>query len=57
MTWLTMQEAADRTRYSVRTLERYIDAGRLRAFRSPGGSLRLRSDDVDGLFTLVLVVS
>lgn len=55
MTWLTMQEAAGRTRYSVRTLERYVLVGRLRAFRGPGGHVRLRSDDVDALFVPVAV--
>ena len=51
--WLTLQEAAARARYSPRTLERYISAGKLTAYRGPGGRLRLRSVDVDGLFTPV----
>lgn len=53
LVWLTMTEAAERTRYTVRTLERYIEVGRLPAYRGPGGHLRLKSTDVDGLFTPV----
>lgn len=53
LVWLTLQEAADRTRYSTRTLQRYIEVGRLPVFRGPGGHLRLRSTDVDGLFARV----
>jgi excisionase family DNA binding protein len=53
MVWLTMKDAAARTGYTVRTLERYIDCGRLLAYKGPGGHLRLKSTDVDGLFTPV----
>jgi len=50
MVWLTMKDAALRTGYTVRTLERYIDCKRLTAYKGPGGHLRLKSTDVDGLF-------
>jgi excisionase family DNA binding protein len=50
MVWLTMKDAGVRTGYSIRTLERYIEAKRLTAYRGPGGHLRLKSTDVDALF-------
>jgi len=53
LVWLTMNDAAARTGYTVRTLERYIAAGRLPAYKGPGGHLRLKSTDVDGLFVAV----
>jgi excisionase family DNA binding protein len=55
MQWLTLSEAAERTRYSTRTLERYIQTSRLQAYRGPGRQLRLRSDDVDALFKPVVL--
>lgn len=56
MTWLTMQEAAARTGYSTRTLERYVSAGKLTAYRTRHGArLRFRSDDLDALFAPVAV--
>lgn len=54
MTWLTLEEAAERTRWSLRTIKRYIEAGRLQAYRGPGRSVRVRSDDVDALFVPVV---
>ena len=50
MVWLTMKDAALRTGYTVRTLKRYIEVRRLTAYKGPGGHLRLKSTDVDGLF-------
>jgi excisionase family DNA binding protein len=56
MTWLDIHQAAHRTGYSVRTLERYVDAGRLPAYQTvAGGRLRFRSEDLDALFTRVPV--
>ena len=55
MTWLTLEEAAARAGYSPRTITRYVDSGKLPAYRGPGGHRRFRSDDVDGLFTPVPV--
>lgn len=56
MKWLTLDEAAQRTGWTVRTVRRYIDSGRLVAYRATGGrTLRLRSDDVDGLFLPVVI--
>lgn len=55
MKWLTTKEAADRCGWTLRTMERYIAAGRLTAYRSTGGrTVRLRSDDVDALFQPVV---
>jgi excisionase family DNA binding protein len=54
MTWLTIHEAKTRTGYSIRTLERYVAAGKLPAYRTAeGGRLRFRAEDLDGLFIRV----
>ena len=47
---ITLQQAADSTQLSVRTLRRYIAAGELTAYRA-GRSIRLKPEDVDALFT------
>lgn len=49
MMWLTLQEAAERARWNTRTIERYIAAGKLPAFKH-GRSVRVRSTDLDALF-------
>jgi excisionase family DNA binding protein len=56
MIWLTIHEAKTRTGYSIRTLERYVDAGKLPAYRTAaGGRLRFRAEDLDALFIRVPV--
>ena len=46
---LTKPEAAERLRISVRTLERYIDAGTLSVVRLGSRSVRIRRSDIDAL--------
>lgn len=48
--YLTIQQAAERTQLSARTLRRYIAEGRLVAYRA-GRAIRLKPEDVDALFT------
>ena len=47
---ITLQQAADSTQLSARTLRRYIAEGRLTAYRA-GRTIRLKPEDVDALFT------
>lgn len=47
---ITLQQAADSTQLSVRTLRRYIAEGNLIAYRA-GRAIRLKPEDVDALFT------
>ena len=47
---ITLQQAADSTQLSARTLRRYIAEGRLTAYRA-GRAIRLKPEDVDALFT------
>ncbi|MDK4250594.1 helix-turn-helix domain-containing protein [Corynebacterium pseudodiphtheriticum] len=47
---ITLQQAADSTQLSVRTLRRYIAEGNLTAYRA-GRAIRLKPEDVDALFT------
>lgn len=44
-----MVQAATRVGVSVRTVERYIDAGKLDAHKLPSGRRRVRVGDVDNL--------
>ncbi|QIN94485.1 MerR-like helix-turn-helix DNA binding domain protein [Arthrobacter phage Whytu] len=44
-----MEQAANRVGVSVRTVERYVDAGKLDAHKLPSGRRRVRVGDVDGL--------
>lgn len=46
----TLPEAAQRLKVGERTLRRYIAEGKLTAYRL-GRSIRLKPQDVDGLFT------
>ena len=39
--WLNIQQAADRARVSRRTLYNWLAAGKLRWWRTAGGSLRI----------------
>jgi len=47
--FVTLKEAAKELRLSVSTLKRYIYAGQLRSYRTPGGSHRLRRSDLAAL--------
>ena len=46
---LTKDEAADRLGISRRTLERWIDAGRLAAIKPSPGVVRIHPDELDRL--------
>ena len=49
--WLTLDEAAEYAGWTVRTLQRYIKIGRLKAYSPAGGrSVRLRAVEIDALF-------
>ena len=47
--FITLKEAADEVRLSVSTLKRYIYAGQLRSYRTPGGRHRVRRADLAAL--------
>ncbi len=47
--FMTLKEAARELRLSVSTLKRYIYAGQLRTFRTPGGRHRVRRADLAAL--------
>lgn len=49
MEWLTMAQAATRVGVSIRTVERYVDAGKLELHAFESGRVRVRVGDVDGL--------
>ena len=53
--WLGLDEAATLLRVSKVTLQRWIKQGRLPAFRLGPRKLRIRRQDLDGLFTSVRV--
>ncbi|MFM9261423.1 excisionase family DNA-binding protein [Rhodococcus sp. 5A-K4] len=44
---LTVRQVAEEWTVSVRTIQRYIQNGRIKAVRLPGGQSRLRRSDVD----------
>lgn len=46
---LTATQAAARIGVSVRTLDRYVEAGRITPMRTPGGHRRFDPIDVDRL--------
>lgn len=48
--YITLEQAAERTQLSVRTIRRYIAQGKLTAYRA-GRVIRLLPADVDALFT------
>ncbi|WP_394287954.1 helix-turn-helix domain-containing protein [Corynebacterium variabile] len=47
----TMEQAAQRTQLSVRTIRRFIASGRLTGYRLNQRNVRLDPADVDALFT------
>lgn len=49
---LTLKEAAEQLRLSPSTLKRYIYAGKVRSYRTPGGGHRLRRSDLAALMSL-----
>lgn len=46
---VTLNDAAERTGLCVRTIRRYIAAGRLRAYRIGPRAIRIDTDDIDAL--------
>lgn len=47
--WLSMGDACQLLGVNESTLRHWADAGRLRAFRTPGGHRRFSREDIDGL--------
>jgi excisionase family DNA binding protein len=47
--FMTLREAAQELRLSVSTLKRYIYAGQLRSYRTPGGRHRVKRSDLAAL--------
>ena len=43
---LRVGEAADLLSVTPRTVQRYLESGKLRPVRTPGGHRRIRTDDV-----------
>ncbi len=48
---LTIAEVAERWKISRRTVERYIQAGKLKAVKLPGGAYRIRPEDAEAALT------
>lgn len=48
--WLTLQEAADRTGLTTRTIRRYVATGQVTGWRVGTKSIRVTATDVDALF-------
>ena len=46
-TWFTREEAAEYLRVGTRTLDRWIAAGKLRAFKKSSRLVRLKREDLD----------
>ena len=46
-TWFTREEAADYLRVGTRTLDRWITAGKLRAYKKSSRLVRLKREDLD----------
>lgn len=44
---LTVAQVAERWQVSVRSVQRYISDGKLKALRLPGGRYRIRVEDAD----------
>lgn len=51
--WLTKREAAAWTRCDERTINRYIAAGKLPAYRLGNRSIRIKREDLEALLTPV----
>lgn len=47
--YLTKQEAARYLRIHTRTIDRYIKAGKLKAYKGPG-IVRFKKEDLDNIF-------
>ena len=46
-TWFTREEAAEYLRVGTRTLDRWITAGKLQAYKKSSRLVRLRREDLD----------
>lgn len=46
-TYLTTAEVADRFQVTVSSVSRWARVGKLRGYRTPGGGLRFRLEDVE----------
>lgn len=51
--WLTVEQAAQRVGMSAKTIRRWIDAGRLPAYRAGATAVRVRPADVDACLTRI----
>lgn len=49
--YMTAREVCARLSITERTLSRWIEAGRITAYRLPGGHRRFTANDVDALIT------
>lgn len=49
--YFTVDQIAKQLGVSTRTVRRWIDGGLVQAARLPGGGLRIRATDLDGLLT------
>ena len=45
--YLTPAQLADRWQVSLRTVQRYLSEGRIKAIKLPGGQYRIRPEDAD----------
>lgn len=46
-TWFTREEAAEYLRVGTRTLDRWITAGKLKAYKKSSRLVRVKRDDLD----------
>lgn len=49
--YLTSKQVCNRLAISADTLRRWVNAGQLTVYRTPGGGWRFRPEDIDGLYT------
>lgn len=47
--WLTRQQAADELGVTLRSIARYIENGKLRAYKVAGNRVRIKAEDLDAL--------
>lgn len=48
---LTLSDVADQWKVSLRTVQRYVADGRLKAIKLPGGYYRVRPEDAEAAIT------
>lgn|GEM_PF-2648961 len=55
--WVSLSEAADYCGLNEKSIRRYISAGKLKAYRIGGKSIRINKSDLDVLFVSIEVTN